>query len=307
MVDSLASERQRDDHFFHAALRWLSRNEVSSVSLACQHSQAMPLGTKRRPALEVQGCLQHMPLYRLVDLFLGGVRDVAVVHGDCCANTDAAIDIVSAWQSRLGELLVWSTIERKPARNWTWSLSPVRVPVDRRGLLGLSRQSENPWPVHDIDADAEHRLVTSLRAAGVTAIEEPPTALALVASGCTACGVCVAACPHDALTLIVDGAKTSLHHAPDTCQGEQQCVALCPVEALSIVGPLDWPTVLDGAPQVLATLQMVVCERCRTRFPTSPGQRWCETCRIRRSDPFGSHLPEAAIKLLKARGHDRPL
>ena len=124
------------------------------------------------------------------------------------------------------------------------------------------------------------------------------------AERCVQCGVCVAACPHDALSLVVNGTQTTLEHAPDTCQGEQQCIALCPVEALSIQGNQTWADVLEGPPRVLATLEMSVCERCQVRFPADAAQRWCETCRIRRSDPFGSHLPEAAIKILRARGHD---
>ncbi len=304
MVGPGTTRQRRDDHFFPAVQRWLSRNEVRSVALTCHAAPSLPLGSKQRPAIEIPGCLQDLPLYRLVDLHLTGVQDIAALPGECCSEADP--DILASWQSRLGELLQWSTVDAKPARNWNWSISPTRIPVDRRGLLGLGRQSQSPWPIHDADSDEEARLVTSLRAAGVTVIEEPPPGLALLASGCTACGVCVAACPHDALALHVDGSQTALQHQPGVCQGEQQCVALCPVDALSIEGPQTWPAVLDGSPRVLATLEMSVCERCKVRFPTSSGQRWCETCRIRRSDPFGSHLPDAAIKLLRARGHDHP-
>lgn len=295
-----------NDHFFLAVQRWLSRNEVTSVALACHGEPSLPLGSKRRPAIEIPGCLQELPLYRLVDLHLTGVRDVAILEGDCCQDSEGEPDILSSWQSRLGDLLQWNAVAAKPARSWAWSLSPTRVPVDRRGLLGLGRL-EPAWPIHDADSDDESRLVTSLRAVGITAIEEAPPGLALLASGCTGCGVCVAACPHDALSLVVDGTQTTLEHAPDVCRGEQQCVALCPVDALSIDGPQSWAAVLDGSPRVLATLQMAVCERCKVRFPADYGQRWCETCQIRRSDPFGSHLPEAALKLLRARGHEHPL
>ncbi len=295
-----------EDHYFLAAQRWLHRVDGSSVSLVCFTGAKAPMGTKHRPAIEIPGCLQDLPLHRLVDLSLAGVQNVAVVPNSCCHEDDLA-EVLTRWREQLGNLAQWKLIEPSSVRNWTWSLAPGRVPMDRRGLLGLSRRSTPPWPIHDADADDHARLLTSLRAAGVSTIEQPPPGLELAAAGCTACGVCVAACPHDALSLVADGERTTLQHSPGMCQGEQQCVALCPVEALSVAGPLDWPAVLDGSPRVLATLNMSVCERCRTRFPTDSGSRWCETCRIRRSDPFGSHLPEAAIKLLKARGHDRPL
>ncbi len=296
---------ERDDHFFLAVARWLLRNDVSAIVLSCHRAPSLPLGSRRRPGLEVPGCLRELPLYRMLDLHLAGIRDVAVLPGDCCPDGDGASGIVSLWRSRLGDLMHWSEGDRKPSRNWTWSLSPARVPVDRRGLLGLGRQSEAPWPVHDLAADDQARLVTSLRAAGLPGLEQPPAGASLLASGCTACGVCVAACPHDALTLVLDGSQTTLQHSPDACQGERQCVALCPVDALTVEGPLTWSTVLDGTPHVLATLEMAVCERCQARFPAVAGQQWCEPCRIRRSDPFGSHLPEAAIRLLRARGHDQ--
>lgn len=295
-----------EDHFFLASQRWLQRSEVSSLAVVCTTEAHQPIGIRRRPALEVPGCLQELPLHRLVDLSLAGVKGVELASSSCCGES-ALTALTERWRTQLGDLMSLTVAVAPPAQNWTWSLSPGRVPMDRRGLLGLSQRSSPPWPIHEPDADDESRLVASLRIAGITTIDARPPGLELFASGCTACGVCVTACPHDALTLLVDGTETQLVHSPEACQGEQQCVALCPVEALTVVGPLTWPTVLEGTPHVLATLQMAVCERCKARFPARSGQRWCETCRIRRSDPFGSHLPEAAIKLLKARGHDRPL
>ncbi|MGO1383428.1 MAG: 4Fe-4S binding protein, partial [Arachnia sp.] len=195
---------RQEDHFFLAALRWVSRNEVTSLALVCHRSRPLPMGSKRRPAIEMWGCLHEVPLYRLVDLYLAGVRDIALIQGDCCAHQDT----VASWNSRLGDLVHLSEMAGTPARSWAWSISPTRIPVDRRGLLGLSRQSENPWPVHDPEADDEARLIASLRNAGITTVDAPPPGVQLLASGCTGCGVCIAACPHDALALRIDGAET---------------------------------------------------------------------------------------------------
>lgn len=295
--------RQRDDHFFLAAQRWLQRNEVTSVALVCHRGQDLPVGTKRLPAIEVPGCLADLPTHRLVDLFLAGLGEVAAVSNSCCSAADLA-DVVAGWQDLLGGLSRFTTRDAVSARNWTWTLSPTRVPVDRRGLLGL-RHVQPPWPTHDAKADDHERLLVSLRAAGMTSLGEPPAALALTASGCTACGVCVAACPHDALALTTEGDQASLVHSPGACRGEQQCVSLCPVDALTVAGPLLWADVLDDTPRLLTTVRVAVCERCQAHFPASSGSQWCEPCRIRRSDPFGSHLPAAAIELLRARGHNR--
>ncbi len=299
---AVEESRPKDDHFFLAAQRWIHRNDVTSVLLTCHRETAVPFGDKRRPALQVPGCLQELPLHRLVDLYLAGASDVAVGVGPGCTEEDLRT-VLESWNAMLGEHMSFSVLDPTPARNWTWSLSPTRVPVDRRGLLGLGRQSSPPWPVHDASSDDQMRLVESLRAAQMTSMEQPPAGLSLLASGCTACGVCVSVCPHDALSLIPDGSEYSLLHAPDACHGEQQCVALCPVSALSVDGPLPWAEVIHGTPRVLATLEMAVCERCQAPFPATAESQWCEPCRIRRSDPFGSHLPAAALELLRARGH----
>lgn len=295
-------DARRDNHFFAAAQRWLHRNQVTSVVLVCHHEQSLPLGTKRLPAVEAPGCLSELPLYRLVDVALAGVRHVIVVPHACC-DVDELADVIERWDAAVADLLSVQQGSAIPARNWAWSLSPTRVPVDRRGLLGL-RQAQPPWPTHDVEADDHSRLITSLRAAEVTFSGRQSPALALAASGCTACGVCVQTCPHDALSLVADGNLMSLQHAPDACEGERQCVMLCPVDALTFNGPLPWTDVLEGSPRLLETVETRICERCRTRFPADSGSRWCEACRIRRSDPFGSHLPDAAIKLLRSRGRD---
>lgn len=305
MTTAVEQTRAQEDHFFNAVQRWLLRNEKSHIAMTCDDGLDLARGTTKRPGVQAAGCLRDLPLHRLVDLFLAGVLDVRLVPTTCC-SANVLTELIGSWRSGAGGLLECDVDDIAPTNTWTWSLSPRRIPLDRRGLLGLSRHAP-PWPVHEPGDDDQARLVTSLRATGAPSMTEPPPGLALVATGCTACGVCVRACPHGSLDLIVNGSLATLQHAPDTCLGEQQCVSLCPVEALSVTGSVGWAEVLDGSPIVLASLQMAVCQRCQSRFPATAGQQWCEPCRIRRSDPFGSHLPQAALDLLRARGHDRPV
>lgn len=294
-----------DDHFFSAVQRWLLHNEKSHVALTCDDGLDTALGTRKRPGVQVPGCLLDLPLYRLVDMSLAGVVEVTLVP-TACSSQEALRELAAVWQTLIGGAPDCTVEDVPPVRTRTWSLSPRRIPVDRRGLLGLSRHVP-PWPIHDPSDDEHARLVSSLRAVGAPSPTGPPPGVALMASGCTACGVCVRACPHGSLDLVLDGTTATLQHAPDTCLGEQQCVALCPVDALSFTGPLGWGEVLDGSPIVLASVQTAVCQRCRSLFPATAREQWCEPCRVRRSDPFGSHLPQAALDLLRARGHDRPV
>ena len=168
MTQSHEAPPRRDDHFFLACQRWLQLHEVASVLLVC-HGQPRPLGTKHRPAIEVPGCLRELPLHRLVDLHLAGVRDVAVPPDACCPECDSAATI-GGW-SVLGDLLALKVMEAAPVRTWAWTVSPSRVPVDRRGLLGLSRQASPSLPTHDVGADDRTRLLTSLRTAGVASLD----------------------------------------------------------------------------------------------------------------------------------------
>ncbi|MEK6222806.1 MAG: 4Fe-4S binding protein [Chloroflexota bacterium] len=47
---------------------------------------------------------------------------------------------------------------------------------------------------------------------------------------CDGCGLCVQACPHDALSLINDKAVVSL---PQACEYEGHCEMICPVHAIN--------------------------------------------------------------------------
>lgn len=295
-------QRLADDHYFEAAQRWMHRLEASAVTLVCRGGSDSPLGTRHRPAIEASGCLQELPVHRLVDLWLTGVRDVATPATSCCGENEL-VRLCDTWNPMVNGLLSLATGPSASAGSWSWSLAPHRVPLDRRGLLGLTRRSLPTWPMHDSAADDHARLLTALRAAGFTPLGSSTQGLALAAAGCTACGVCIQACPHDALTLSIDGTEASLMHAPGLCQGDQQCVTLCPVDALTVEGFLSWAEEIEGTPRPLTTMDIAVCQRCRARFPAQQGNLLCDSCRIRRSNPFGSHLPAEAIELLRTRSH----
>lgn len=127
--------------------------------------------------------------------------------------------------------------------------------------------------------------------------------LALAADGCVACGVCVQACPHDALDLRTTRDQSVLLHHPDRCRGERACVTACPVDALSVTGPLPWQPVMAGSPLPLARLATRACDRCGATIPR--GAAMCEPCQRRDERPFGWHVPDAVRAAMPERWRDR--
>ncbi len=48
---------------------------------------------------------------------------------------------------------------------------------------------------------------------------------------CTGCGICIDACPHQALEMVDGLAKLT---KPELCDGIGECVDACPVQAITL-------------------------------------------------------------------------
>ena len=134
----------------------------------------------------------------------------------------------------------------------------------------------------------------------------PGPGLALVSEGCTACGVCVRACPEDALALVdvtepgPDGStvtRTVLQQHPAACGGAGDCIELCPEDALSAPEPFGLDALLEDDVVDLDEIAKAVCRRCGTTFPDT-GAELCDVCAFRRANPFGAALPPAVAARL---------
>jgi len=177
-----------------------------------------------------------------------------------------------------------------------------QTPVPRRVLLGLPVRS-----ALDLSRDDTDRTVAALallRARGRVPADGPAgehPGSCLVVGGCTACGVCVRACPTGALDLVHDATTSVLTHHTDRCRSTGACMDLCPAGAITSSGPATFGAVVDDPTTVVATCTTTTCPRCGARHVANPGSL-CPVCDFRRTHVFGTHLDVAGTRAAPAFG-----
>lgn len=294
-----------------ALLRWLAAHDTPERVLLVCADATLPRAARRTVVVRTEGCVRDVGIGLPAQLLASGVRTVEVLP--CPADPDASAAQVDAWSAVLPDGVAPFTPRRRG-----WSRPEVlvlgRIPIPRRTVLGLGLRDSTAL---DLDLDDAGRTLAALRLLEEsgrarpreTAAEEavgppaPPLAAAaarLLVDGCTACGVCVRACPHDALVLDHADGVSTLSHLREQCRSELDCIRLCPVDAYTTTGPLALAELLEEPVTVLATLTTAACERCGARHPADDGAL-CPTCTYREGNAFGSALPPALLSRL-ARG-----
>lgn len=195
--------------------------------------------------------------------------DAAPDAGADAAAADPAAAGVSVGPSAPGEVLVGATDLPLTVDHPAIAVDPLG-PTDRRAERGEG--ACNP-----------------AAPAAATRPEPGSSAVALAASGCVACGVCVRACPHDALDLAHEAERSVLTQIPERCSGEQACVRLCPHDALSVAGAFSLFDLARTPTVELAVVATAGCKRCGARHPAAEGEL-CPPCAFRSRNAFG-HLP----------------
>ncbi|MFD1507399.1 4Fe-4S dicluster domain-containing protein [Georgenia yuyongxinii] len=294
---------------------WLRHLDDVDLELACTEHPAPEAGPAGRSVVRLTTCAAAVPVHELVELLLLGADRVRV-RLDGCGDADGArahlapvlgvlaaagVDRLSVSEAAAAEPATGSPGLRRLRHPRGLRRRPVldagHMPLPRRQVLGLPGRPGRDLPGEHLDP--QERLVAAVRAlvpdgaAGLDTLASPAPRLA--AQGCTACGVCVQACPADVLRLRHAGGVTTLLHEPAGCDGCGDCVAMCPQDVLTQVGTWPWADVLAGPTAAVTTLMTARCERCRTRFPTTSGDRLCPVCRYRRANPFGSSMPPGVL------------
>ena len=275
---------------------WVRANQPGPIALLDPGTDVLVVD-KSIPAVVLTGPLSEVPAHEILETLVLGAETIHL-HGDSGPLTRIVETLNTAGIARL----ITGTGTVKPRE----SFGSDDVPHSRRDLFGLGR-SDLPLPDEEMLPEDRERLALSqiLKAADLE-----PSALAdvdshgllLRTSGCTACGVCVKACPTDALELshLETGENrriTTLSEYDSKCIGCRQCIDLCPVDAFEDGGFLSWETRLSESPRrPLETVPTMRCEKCKTFFPMREGGTLCKTCSATRDNPFAIRWPEGVPK-----------
>lgn len=359
--DRTTSGRLTVSEGLESVLRWVARQEEGlGLELVCAEFPDPERGDRTRAVIRMSTCVAQVPAHEILEVLTAGAGTVVVRCPDPAGSAGhvlpAARVLVSAGVDRLriedvagtsalaaSEPTETTSPETTPpgtprskrkgpgaSRTRGRIRKPVirevldagQMPIPRRQVLGLGAGPMRDLP--DQFQSGPRRLNAALAAllpAADPALDALNASVQLAAPGCTACNVCVRACPTDALSLrsfgappdvpddVLSGSRgsgsdpaaplvTTLLQDPAACDGCGICVQMCPENVLEIRDRWDWSTVLAAAEgqdlKPVVSLTTSTCARCGTRFPTTDPGSLCPVCTFRRANPFSSRMPPGA-------------
>lgn len=240
-------------------------------------------------------------------LYSLGVPQVAVHSCDACRHQPADPALSATWQMLYRGYV--HPFDEPDIRRTAQPATLSDLPLPRRYALGIGGLGDLPFDITAGEVDRFQQVYTpqarkyfcSLPASGLL----PTTgctndgvvttwAAHLTISDCVACGVCIKACPHGALTMADEDGQQVICHNRQLCRSELRCVDLCPHQALHSSGPVR----IDAGrlhhdisqPVELARIRAHPCPVCGFMTIDDEGDL-CRHCRYRRDNPFGFRLP----------------
>lgn len=285
-------------------VRWTADEpEPPRILLRCEHDASPVTAPPGAMVVHLGGCAGALTAASYLEVVAAGAAGLGVLVSGCPA-LDRVEREVEAADRLLG---VWPDcpMVRCEAPRQDWRRAQVhdihRLPVSRRGLLTFALPAPR-WAA-GVSAGERARLLAVLRRLSGTGIPPALRSLAagaadLVAPACSACGVCVRACPNGALRLdraeAAPGGEFTLVSAVAKCDDCGRCVALCPSHTLAKRGQADWAQLLEGRLATVGAGSARRCMSCGATFVDSGSADRCPLCAFRLANPFGSYLPASA-------------
>ena len=271
--------------------------------------------------LRIHGCLAGLGLGAYLALSALGLNRL-IIRTDACPGckwhslgheihrqTAGANGILSAWISG-GPIVcteeITSPVERalRDVKNPPLSRRDLFRMMARQGQVAMARAMENKTADSSRQPGRDRlRLLAAISHLGAPAAELDLTGLGFAAltisDACTACGACGRACPTGALLFEKNEEQMTfaISFSAQQCIACDRCDHVCLPDAISIDRFPDFEQVFGAKASVLiASGQLVRCERCKTLMSERNGVKLCPLCEHRRMYPLGSMPPKKVMK-----------
>jgi heterodisulfide reductase subunit A len=225
-----AHERDPGLHQFHLFrdMRTYGKHEVLYGEAAAAGSVFLRYEAQDPPAVEQEGDRLRV---RVKDHLLGGEEiaiqaDVVVlVTGMVPRENRALVDVLKLPRGPDG---FFNEIHPK--------LRPVETVMDGIFIVGAA---QGPKTMAESVASALAGVSKSAALLMKGYAELDPFVARVDAQRCTWCGVCVEACPYDAIRRVRKNGKEVAEAVSSLCKGGGACVSVCPEDALDLTGYRD--------------------------------------------------------------------
>lgn len=292
----------------------------SIVEIACAPHPEAEQGDNRVDAvIRTSGCLTALGASAYVGLAALGVEQIRVRLDACAAcplaglrpqidqTLQTARDLLAAAEHpcKLDAAPEPRKVKARPV------YSTRNPPVSRRGFFqALTRQgsgtaatiapADEPQITGESYAPRERRRqIRALRAITpppAAAVTGPRFARLTVDETCTACGVCARVCPTGALVMRQNDVEFALNLVPAACINCGLCTTLCETDSIRWDSAPNFGELLTDSEVPLRRGSLRRCIRCNTPFAGPAPDGLCPICAYRKRHPFGSRLPDAALK-----------
>lgn len=261
-----------NENFLPNTFKELLESQASSIFLACRQTDEKALW----PCL---GFLDSRLLLSLVYSGPGGNREVVLACGDCRSCKPGVAEYLNVLFEETSALL---TLAGKQPLRWRQDGEKITVlekKVSRRGFLAsivkealhIAREA-----VYTGLLESMPRFAWYQHYVGTINIKEKIRITNFynitIGDTCTACGVCLSACPEKAITAEDLGHSLDFYHQPERCTGCRVCEVTCPSRAIT----------LKSAERLsqnhVALRNLPRCKHCHEIFQPVNNQEFCLTC-----------------------------